>query len=55
VKICLCILGEIKVDYNIDSLDIYSPCKKICKGKEKMLEPEVKQESTSKMGKYVHQ
>lgn len=30
VKICLCILGEIKVDYNIDSLDIYSPCKKIC-------------------------
>jgi len=55
VEICFRVLGEIKIDNNIHSLNIYSPCKKICKGKEKMLEPEVKQQSTSKMEKYVHQ
>jgi hypothetical protein len=31
VEICFRILGEIKIDYNINSLNIYSPCKKICK------------------------
>jgi hypothetical protein len=31
VKVCFRVLGEIKVDNNVDSLDVYSPRKKICK------------------------
>jgi hypothetical protein len=31
MEICFRVLGEIKIDNNIHSLDIYSPCKKICK------------------------